>query len=115
MTRARRRVDYSKSDVPNDYHCSRCGAYGCKLWRKGDMMHTRKLLCADCAATMQHVDISTLCPSGSYLDPSGILTNTLGEYIPAVPTPNNYTLFWAKIAIPPEGMAWWQRLPNRTA
>lgn len=91
----------------SDYRCANCGTSGVKLWREYQTF-TPQLLCAKCASQDQDKDISTLALDGMRLSEMGTWTDTIGWYVPAVPSPNGY---WGYTSVPDEGVEWWKRLP----
>lgn len=106
-------VDYASSGVPSNYACHKCNKTGVKLWRDYQtFLENQTLLCADDAAAEQQEDISTMQPDGKYTSDLGRPTDQIGWRIPAIPTAENDT-FWGYTSVPPEGCAWWDRLPVR--
>lgn len=102
--------------TPTGYTCSKCGINGVKLWRQSNTFANHiKLMCADCASKDQKTDISTIGNDGFYeLEDEGIgmLTDQIGDLIPAVPTIENDT-FWGYTSVPQDGCEWWYALPIR--
>lgn len=105
-------VDYSKLEVPPTYKCSGCGATGCKLWREYQtFLDHQTLLCARCTAISQKKDISSIGDDGKHMTDDGCKTDSIGWYVPAVPTEENNT-YWGYSSVPQEGCDWWIRLPT---
>ncbi len=104
---------YHSGGIPRTYRCSRCGAYGCKLWRDYQtFLCNQALQCARCAAAEQGKDISTIDATGKRLDDDGSYrTDQIGWCVPAVPTEENNT-FWGYTSVPPAGCDWWRKLPT---
>lgn len=105
--------DYTTQAVPAGYLCAQCGATHCKLWRQYNTFGP-DLLCAECAAGDQAVDISDMDSDGRY--PSTLLPghhriDQIGWLIPAVPTEEGGA-YWGYTSVPELGCAWWRRLPN---
>lgn len=99
--------------APPDYKCGYCGATNCKLWRKYQFCSIN-LLCADCAALDQNEDISDIDARGTRGSNFLFLrrTNQIGWYVPAVPR-EDFEAWWGLLAIPQDGLKWWERLPTR--
>lgn len=104
-------VNYRQSGVPKEYRCAECGKTGLKLWREYQTSHPQ-LLCAECAATIEGKDISSLGDDGKISGQYGIRTYSIGWFVPAIPDEEGVG-YWGSGAIPPDGLAWWLRLPNR--
>lgn len=107
--------DLGKPDFSPDYQCEGCGTTGVKLWMPGDTFQVH-LLCCDCAASQEGVDIggmdaNGLCPS----DLLAVKTDQIGWYVPAIPTPELAIapVYWAYSHVPEEDYCWWKSLPNR--
>jgi hypothetical protein len=94
------------------YRCAGCGADGCKLWREYQTF-APKLLCANCAASDQGMDVTDIDADG--LRAGGCYetrTDQIGWYVPAVPVDDT---FWGYTSIPDDGIAWWKALPTLAA
>jgi len=104
-------VDYSSPTVPPEYRCSVCGAIHVKLWREYQAPKPR-LLCASCALADQDRAIDGIDDAGEHTTISGVKTNSIGWFVPAVPFENKEG-FWGKTAIPERGSVWWKALPTR--
>lgn len=94
-----------------DYICSVCGASGVKLWRSYSCSCV-ELKCCDCAAKDQHENISSIKQDGRHEDSLGCITDSIGWYVPAVPTieGDNY---WGYTSVPAGEIFWWKSLPLR--
>lgn len=103
-------VNYASATVPPDYQCENCHVTGVKLWRQYQTFKPR-LLCASCASTDQHQDISDLDNNGRHTNDRGDSTDQIGWYVPAVPDEEGEG-FWGYISVPQEGVQWWRQLPN---
>jgi len=106
------KVDYKVIVTPEAYVCTSCGAKHVKLWRQYQtFLNHIDLLCAECAAKNQTIDISTMDEHGLYLrDDSKHLTDQIGWLVPAVPTEEGDT-FWGYSSVPLDGCTWWKSLP----
>lgn len=105
-------IDYTSTTTPPNYKCGKCGASGVKLWRPYSSSHV-ELLCASCAATDQHIDISQMKWDGTHYAPRwGNRTDQLGWYVPAVPDEEGVS-YWGYTSVPDAGVKWWRQLPNR--
>jgi len=105
-------VDYSKNKTPPDYKCSKCGATGVKLWQE-NRIGCCPLLCANCAAEIEKIDIADIDADGRRSSDFGSgRTDHIGDQLPAVPTENGVG-FWAYTATPNEGCEWWRKLLTR--
>lgn len=104
--------DYS-GGAPRGYQCGTCGATCVKLWREYQAAMTgQELYCAKCAVKKagggEEVD-----EDGRWRAPDAdYKTDTVSWRVPAVPTAEGDT-FWGYTSVPPEGVAWWKRLPTR--
>ena len=106
---------YLDDTIPERYKCCRCGAHGCKLWRlfRG-YFDSANLLCCECAAENQGVDITMLDDNGLMPVKSMYVaakTDNIGWYKPAIPTEDGMG-FWGNGA-PQIGFLWWRSLPTR--
>lgn len=109
-------LDYSKPETPSNYVCSECGASGVKLWREYQtFLNHQTLRCAPCAAKIEHKNISDIDAYGRRtIDQFGGRTDTIGWYVPAVPTEENDS-FWGYTSVPEAGCDWWAKLPTLPA
>lgn len=105
-------MKYISDAVPADYFCSKCRVSGCKLWRQYNTSHI-KLMCCDCAAKHEKVNIGDMDANGKYTSP---ITKTkidqIGWLVPAVPDEQEET-YWGYTSVPPAGVLWWKCLPTR--
>lgn len=110
-------IDYSRTEAPSNYACSKCGATGCKLWREYQSFRQPiELLCATCAAEDQKQDISDIDSRGMYTkDPVkyGVdrRSDSIGWFVPAVPTEENDG-YWGLTSVTEKGWSWWETLPT---
>lgn len=108
-------VDYSRAVTPSNYVCHGCRASGCKLWRRYQtFLSHQTLLCANCTARDQKKDITGINENGLYRGEAGGVTDSIGWFIPAVPTSENDT-YWGYSSIPADGRKWWRSLPTLPA
>jgi DNA-directed RNA polymerase subunit RPC12/RpoP len=114
-------VDYESATVPTSYTCSKCGKTGVKLWRDYQtFLENQTLFCADCSGKEQEKDVSEITDDGNTphvvhkleVGSHTSWSNSIGWRVPAIPTTEN-NAFWSYGALPPDGLGWWQRLPNR--
>lgn len=134
-------IDYASTTPPQGYRCTACGGHGCKLWRDCLPTFTRYLLCCDCAGAWANKDTGRIDAAGrqplrtprqrrrlarfgrrgrrgARPVPAGS-TDTIGFCVPAIPTTEEGGVYWGYSALhaepspPPEGVAWWVRLPTR--
>lgn len=103
-------LDYSKTEVPSDYKCKKCGATNCKLWRETSFC-APDLFCVDCACTDQN-KTNNVNEEGLRVDIDKFTTDQIGWHVPAVPTKDNFG-YWSYTSVPDEGVQWWTRLPLR--
>ena len=109
---------YASGETPETYKCQICGATHVKLWRKYQtFVDDNTLVCASC--------LSRLKTEGKFVPKfrdtkygarwtkqSGLQeSDSIGEFVPAVPTEGNDT-FWGYTSVPKEGCDWWNKLPN---
>lgn len=109
------KIDYTKTAVPANYKCVKCGAIGCKLWRDSGPFSTCQLLCCDCAAKEADKDIGNMDDGGKFVDPKdefAIKSDNIGIYVPAVPDEQG-TGYWGYMYVPRAGCEWWRKLPTR--
>ena len=110
------KFDFSKSEVPDNYSCDKCGATGVKLWRI--KYQTNPLFCVHCLCEVTGLDINLVDEKGSFPDQDhdaspGERTENIGidpRYRPAIPTrecDNFYGSGWE----PEIACDWWRRLP----
>lgn len=93
---------FSYSGAPAGYACQRCGAFGCKLWRRYQTVADEAdLTCLACTEKEQGVK-----PADRTVDRAAI-----GWRVLAIPTEDG-TTFWGYTSIPSAGIAWWKRLPD---
>lgn len=107
-------MKYISDAVPADYFCSKCLVSGCKLWRQYNTLASHiQLMCCDCAAKHEKVNISDMDANGKY---TSSITETkidqIGWLVPAVPDEEEET-YWGYTAVPPAGVLWWKGLPTR--
>jgi hypothetical protein len=119
-------IDYSRVDVPADYHCDRCKAHGVKLWRLYQtFLEHQELTCCNCAGRLESRDVSSIDADGRRdFDPmfdangkvisGGWRTDQIGWRIPAVPTEEGDT-YWGYTSVPQAGLEWWRRLPTKVS
>ena len=109
---------YVSGQTPETYKCQVCGAEHVKLWRKYQtFVKNNTLVCASCLSRM-HTE-GNFVPKfrdtkhgGRWSKNKGLPeSDSLGEFVPAVPTEENDT-FWGYTSVPAEGCQWWKRLPN---
>lgn len=99
--------DYSRG-APEGYTCGDCGAHGVRLWRDFQTaMVAQALRCAACAEQHQRKGRGPAWRSPYSLGQG----DQIGWLVPAVPTVEGNT-FWGYTSVPPEGVAWWKRLPS---
>jgi hypothetical protein len=94
-----------------NYICSVCGASGVKLWRSYSCSCV-ELKCCDCAAKDQHKNISSIGQDGRYEDSSGLVSDSIGWYVPAVPSIEGDS-YWGYTSVPAGDLFWWKSLPLR--
>lgn len=87
---------YEGTDVPDDYTC-RCGFHGGKLWRSYSSLGG-ELLCSSCVAAATEKPLT------------GRNMTQIGWWVAAVPDLEGVG-YWGYTSVPPEGCAWWARLP----
>jgi hypothetical protein len=103
---------YTSAQVPDNYVCSGCGRKGVKLWRPYQGPADR-LLCAGCLAAEQGKDITGLRSDGTHFSVAARqFVDSIGWWVPAVPTEHDPHVFCGCAAIPPTAYAWWAGLPN---
>ena len=109
---------YAAGEVPETYKCQLCGATHVKLWRKYQMfVEDNTLVCAPCLSrlktTVGFVPKFRDTKYGSrWTKPAGGQeSDSIGEFVPAVPTEENDT-FWGYSSVPKGGCDWWNKLPN---
>ncbi|MBR1605921.1 MAG: hypothetical protein IJ660_07460 [Alphaproteobacteria bacterium] len=109
---------YVEGEVPESYKCQICGATHVKLWRKYQtLVCDNTLVCASCLSRMHKEDgftpiFSQTKDGGRWLNRYGQLrSDSIGNYVPAVPTEENDT-FWGYTSVPKKGCDWWSKLPN---
>lgn len=114
-----KKIDYTSSDVPSDYKCSKCGAHGVKLWRPYNTF-CPELLCAGCAvadAGDENVEkLETMGPDGymDWFDKDGHYMGPSCEInwnVPAIPDEEGLG-YWGYTSVPDAGCLWWDSLPN---
>lgn len=136
------RFSYAETTVAPQYHCGQCGIHGVKLWREySTFLNHQSLLCADCSCKEQaashdkhgsgqtysvdqgeggEVWVTTLYDKErdprlyQFYGGSSRDGDQIGWRVPAVPTENG-TTYWGYTSVPPDGVAWWNRLPLRLA
>jgi len=92
---------YQAEEVPQGYECGKCGAKGCRLWRRYQtFLNHQDLFCANCAEKDQKEKLKL----------EGI--SAIGWLCAAVPTEEGDT-FWGYTSIPDAGCEWWYDLPIR--
>lgn len=94
------------------YKCAHCRVTGCKLWREYQTM-CPQLLCCDCAAKNQRKNIDDMDIYGKISSRLGHRTDSIGWYVPAIPTEDE-TGYWGYTSVPGPGCDWWYSLPNRS-
>ena len=105
-------IDYTNPAPPNGYRCALCGAHGGKLWRDWNaFVCDVRLSCCVCTAAI-HLDDPTAVDERGRLPGLSGSSDQIGGRAPAVPTPEGDS-FWGYTSVPPEGVAWWRRLPTR--
>lgn len=104
-------LDYNSTAVPSNYICSKCTATSCKLWREYSTFNSR-LYCASCAAKNQKADITTMNEKGQYRCSLGMMTDSIGWLVPAVPTAEGEEGYWGYTSVPLDGVEWWAALPT---
>ena len=109
---------YVSGEVPETYKCQICGATHVKLWRQYQTsVECNTLICASCLSKMHKEKGFT--PKFVPTKYGGRWTNrygqqrsdSIGSYVPAVPTEENDT-FWGYTSVPQAGCQWWNGLPN---
>lgn len=86
-----------------DYVCSKCGAAGLRLWRQSNtFLDYVELFCATCAEGDQKDTIA------KYADFHRDTDSTIGDLVPARPTPEGDT-FWGQTS---GDVEWWYALPQ---
>lgn len=94
--------NYNECTVPPEYRCDRCGAHGCRLWRRYQtFLDQQTLLCADCVEQ----------EAGELLEGRG---HSIGWWVGAVPTEDGRA-YWGLTSVPSAGVDWWEQLPTRAA
>ncbi len=106
---------YKTGHVPETYKCHDCGAHGCKLWREYQTFNP-DVVCALCAGKRQNKDVSRINEAGLLPwkmsgDDHEILTDSIGWYVPCVPTEEGDT-YWGYTSVPEDGVDWWKKLPS---
>ncbi len=97
------------------HSCSVCGRGGCKLWRYASTSCV-ELHCAECAAKdeglvpLHGFFRRLLNKDGQWLDLGNELTNSIGNYIPAIPHPTGG--WYLGGACSKEAAEAWRALPN---
>lgn len=110
MTNAEKKTNPSYrtagSAVPGpDYVCSKCGAFGLRLWRQTNTFADHlELLCAPCAEVDQAKQVASYDFVRSH-DPG------IGDLVPARPTEEGDT-FWGQTSGGAESVTWWYALPQ---
>lgn len=111
---------YVSGETPETYKCQICGATHVKLWRKYQtVVQGNTLVCASCLSRMHrkkgYVPLFRETKQGGRwtkpVDSCLQESDSLGNFVPAVPTEENDT-FWGYTSVPAEGCKWWQGLPN---
>jgi hypothetical protein len=98
-------------EIPATYRCSDCTVHGCKLWRG---VYNAFLMCSDCAALNEEVDITGIDVDGRYFCPLlSRRTDIIGGQVPAVPNLTAPGTYWDHENIPADAYAWWRGLPTR--
>jgi hypothetical protein len=89
---------------PKGYTCNNCKITNVKLWREYNIfLSGQRLLCRPCVEEERKEHIKTYAEFDGFSD-------QIGGMVPAVPVEDG-TTFWGYSSIPPEGVAWWYRLP----
>lgn len=110
---------YASAATPTGYVCGTCGASGVKLWRLYQtFLSHQELACARCAAVAEGCSIADIDADGKrmltgdgFAPNPKIRTDQIGWRVPAVPTEEGDT-YWGYTSVPPDGVAWWRRLPT---
>jgi hypothetical protein len=85
---------------------------GAKLWRQYQTFaHHIHLLCVDCAAKNQEMEI--LAREDGKHEEDGLWVDAIGWLVPAVPNETEET-FWGYTSVPEDRVVWWRNLPLRT-
>lgn len=88
------------SATPPGYACTKCGATGCRLWRRYQtFLEHQELTCFACTEKLE--------PAGH---PYTSDSHAIGWRVAAVPTEDGET-FWGYTSVPDAGVAWWNALP----
>lgn len=103
-------ADYLSDAVPSDYKCGNCGITGIKLWREYQTSHP-ELRCAKCAGEVGKKSIEGIDADGTLPSEFGVRTDSIGWYVPAVPTEDGIG-WWGYTSVPDAGVNWWRRLPT---
>lgn len=126
---------YSEYNPPEKYHCSKCPAFGVKLWRQYQTSaDSIELLCATCAVTDQK-KTGRVSNFGRLRrdddDDDHVDSDQIGWLVPAIPVETeekpdtilNRVLSAIKkeatfdycgyTSVPAEGVVWWSLLPTR--
>jgi len=101
---------YLGGAIPSGYVCANCEATGCKLWREYQTF-APKLLCAKCAGADQKRDVSSMDANGTVVGEHGLRTDSIGWYVPAVPSEDGIG-YWGYTSVPEPGCRWWKNLLN---
>ena len=101
---------YAEGAIPENYRCSKCGAFGVKLWRQSQtFLNHIKLHCALCALEAEG-EAGPVDNDGRRDSEYG-MTDQIGWLVPAVPDEECET-YWGYTSIPKAGVKWWRKLPT---
>ena len=107
------KVDYTKSETPDDYKCAHCGATGCKLWSRINDKPPQ-LIRANCATLELNEKVIDLDADGMINNNRGGRTNSLMWHHPAIPNENGSGYWRCEFtSIPLTTREWWRKLPSR--
>ena len=88
------------------YSCSSCAKKNVKLWRQTHVKNVQ-LKCSICL-NCEDVD-----SEGKILSKTGLKTDCIGNFIPAVPIKGEDDGFWGYYSIPEADMKWWRSLLSK--
>jgi len=104
-------VKYSDTGTPPGYVCGECGVTGCKLWREFNATRV-ELKCCKCVSSWEGISGDAIDIRGFRRDSFGTKTDTIGWWVPAVPTEDE-TAWWGYSSVPDEAVRWWRTLPTK--
>lgn len=94
--------------MPN-FFCCKCSRGNCKLWRYANTSCV-ELHCIECVVIEEGCPFPRLRKNGCYKTEEGVLTDSIGDFVPAIPHPEGG--WYQHCSCTRKAGRVWQKLPN---